>query len=145
MKKYIYTLASAWLLLSACDDFHTSDNGNLDGYWQLTNVDSLHNGQTADVRDKEIFWAVQTDLLEMRNIEKVHPDIFFRFSLEGNKLTLTNPVADDRPISDSLITDEHTLHFYGLSHLTETLRVLQLSAKKMTLESERLRMYFRKY
>jgi hypothetical protein len=35
--------------------------------------------------------------------------------------------------------------FYGLNSLDEKFRVLQLEGTRMTLESETLRMYFRKY
>ena len=50
-------------LLCSCDKFHVSDNGELDGFWQLTSVDTLANGRSADMKEKMIFWAVQTDLL----------------------------------------------------------------------------------
>lgn len=147
MNKWLttYLAAICSLMISSCDDFHTSDNGNLDGFWQLTDVDTLSNGRSADVRDREIFWAVQTDLLEMRNVKKTYIDILFRFQLDGQKLTLSQPVANNRLISDSIITDRRTVEFYGLGNLTETLKVLKLENKKMALENERLRMYFRKY
>ena len=34
---YIFTML---LMLAACD-IHTSNNGDLDGYWQLSSVDTL--------------------------------------------------------------------------------------------------------
>lgn len=133
-------------LLSACDKFHTSDNGALDGYWQLTTVDTLASGHSADMRDKLIFWAVQTDLLEMRDRANLqHISVLFRFRHEGNTLTLSEPIANNRIISDSIVTNPATLYGYGLTHLTETLQVLHLSSSSMTLQSEYLRMHFRKY
>ena len=132
-------------VLSGCDNFHSSDNGALDGFWQLTNVDSLHNGISNDVRETQVFWTVQADLLEIRDLSLQHIDVFFRFEHRGDELRLSNPVADNRQISDSLITDVNTILPYGLSHLTETLKILRLDSKKMTLQSERLRMYFRRY
>ena len=146
MKRILTALCATVLTLTACDHFHFSDNGDLDGLWQLTQVDTLANGKTTDAREQEIFWAVQANLLEM---QKIHQEeqlaIFFHFQLEGDRLTLFDPVADNRAISDSIVTDVSTIWFYGLSHLRETLRVVELNNKRMTLESERLRMYFRKY
>lgn len=132
-------------LACACDKFHTSDNGALDGYWQLTAVDTLANGHSTDMKEKMIFWAVQTDLLEIRDLTDKHPNILFRFNRSANTLRLYEPVANNRIISDSIINNPATLYYYGLSHLSETLQVLHLSSSNMTLQSERLRMNFRKY
>lgn len=147
MKKVVLSFIAACCgaLFSSCDDFHISDNGDLDGFWQLTYVDTLYNGHSGDVKKLMIFWAVQANLLEIRDLTYGHVNVFYRFNHNGNLLTLSNPVADNRAISDSIITDVNTIRYYGLSHLTETLKILRLDSKKMTLESERLRMYFRKY
>ena len=133
------------LCVASCDKFHTSDNGALDGFWQLTSVDTLANGHSADMKESMIFWAVQTDLLEIQELTMKNFKVLFRFERGPATLTLSNPVANNRLISDSLITNPATLQPYGLSHLTETLQVLHLSSSHMTLQSERLRMFFRKY
>jgi len=133
------------LCTMSCDKFHISNNGELDGYWQLTTVDTLANGNSTDMRETMIFWAVQTDLLEIRDLTNKRPSILFRFRHGANTLTLFSPIANNRIISDSIIANPATLYDYGLSRLTETLQVLHLSSTNMTLQSERLRMYFRKY
>ena len=147
MKKILLSLFVGYgALFASCDNFHASDNGVLDGFWQLTNVDTLATGRSGDVRQLMIFWAVEANLLEIRDLLSTeHINVFFRFKRQGNQLTLSDPVADNRPISDSIVTQVNTIRYYGLSHLTETLKILRLDSKKMTLESERLRMYFRKY
>ena len=138
-------ILAAVSMLCACDKFHVSDNGALDGFWQLTSVDTLANGRSADMKEKMIFWAVQTDMLEIRDLTNKQPNILFRFRHGANTLTLFNPVANNRIISDSIIANPATLEPYGLSSLTETLQVLHLSSSHMTLQSERLRMFFRKF
>ena len=138
-------ILAAISILCACDKFHVSDNGELDGFWQLTSVDTLANGRSADMKEKKIFWAVQTDLLEMRDLTGKHINILFRFDRGPTTLTLSAPVANDRIIYDSLVTNPATLQPYVLSHLNETLQVLHLSSSNMTLQSEQLRMFFRKY
>lgn len=145
MRKLFGSVLMATAFLFASCDFHVSDNGDLDGFWQLTDVDTLANGHSGDVRELQVFWSVQADLLEMHDIGDEHPRLLFRFKHEGDRLILSSPIANNRSISDSIVTDVNTISFYGLSHLTETLQVLQLTGQKMTLQSERLRMYFRKY
>lgn len=147
MRKALFStiiVFAAALFLSACDDFYTSDNGRLDGFWQLTSIDSL-NGKTADMRERLVFWGVQTDLLEMRDLTGEHISVFFRYKFTGSELILSSPVANNRRVSDSLVTDVNTISYYGLSQLNETLQVEHLSSSRMTLLSERMRLYFRKY
>jgi len=136
------------LSFTACVEFHTSDNGVLDGFWQLTQIDTLANGRSTDMRARKIFWAVQADLLRMEDqhsdFDKYH-SIYFYFELKDNSLRVYHPVVDRREISDSIVTSVETVRFYGLNHLDETFKILQLEETKMALENERLRMYFRKY
>ena len=81
----------------------TSDNGALDGYWQLASVDSLPDGPSVDTRDMGIFWSVQARLLRMTSGVMVLPDVFFRFDHRGDSLLLSHPVLNNRNIGDSLL------------------------------------------
>ena len=42
MRKLLYIFI-VLMMFAACD-IHTSDNGDLDGYWQLRSVDTLSTG-----------------------------------------------------------------------------------------------------
>lgn len=136
------------VVMAACSDFHSSDNGKLDGFWQLTQVDTLTSGRSEDVRPKQIFWSVQANLLKMADLhamlDKYH-GIFFRFEMEEARLRVYNPVIDMREAGDSIVTSVETLRFYGLSSLDEVFAVLRLEDTKMILQNEQLRLYFRKY
>ena len=136
-------------MLTACE-LHTSDNGDLDGFWQMTQMDTLETNRSGDMRSLKIFWAVQGDMLEMRDLHNIdvtqcHEKVNFRFRLEDGKLYLSEPIANDRDISDSIITNPATVAFYGLSSLEQILDVIRLDSEKMTLQTELYRMYFRKY
>ncbi len=133
--------------MTGCDDFHTSGNGTLDGFWQLQQADTLHNGHSGNMLESRIYWAVQGNLLQMQDLKGELPrhHVFFRFELKDGLLRLWDPVYDDRTISDSIVTDVRTVQFYGLSSLEETFKVLRLESSAMTLESKHLRLYFRKY
>lgn len=154
MKKSLFTIALAVLGLTACDNFHTSGNGKLDGFWQMTHVDTLSTGNTADVTSQMIFWAVQSELIELSNRQQSVssdldiPPILFRFERADDKLILLGdpkPRVSSRKKSDSDFASAPECGYYGLSERGDTLRILQLEKEKMTLESEKLRMYFRKY
>lgn len=142
--------ALGWVLflMMACVDFHASENGSLDGFWQLTQVDSLESGVAENMTQRMIFWSVQSKLLLMQDrhdMTHAYMGIYFHFKHEGDSLVVYDPTIDNRLISDSVVSEVRMLSFYGVYHLRETFRVLRLESTKMTLENERLRMYFRKF
>jgi hypothetical protein len=143
-KKLLYIVLTAFVTLAACD-FEVSDNGDLEGYWQLQQTDTLATGGTTDMRYSGIYWAVQVHLMELRNVQGNTPNILFRFDHSGNHLRIYNPIADSRQVSDSVISDTSTLRPYGIEHLDETLNVEELSSERMVLTNESYRFHLRKY
>lgn len=146
-------------LMTACD-IHTSNNGSLDGFWQLAQADTLSAdnpaGRSADVRAKGIFWAVQADLLEIKDLHDkridttyLHHSVFFRFTHEAGRLHLFNPSVDQRyavpEYPDAEVDDLSLLEYYGLQSKDETFDVLQLDGDRMVLQGEHFRFHFRKY
>lgn len=132
------------IVATACT-IERSDNGALDGYWQLSDVDTLATNGHADMRQSGIFWAVQARLLEVRCTSRQFHSVFFRFEHNGNSLFLSHPIVNAREAGDSLLTDPTLLRPYGLTQLNDTLHIGQLSVGQMVLESRQLRMHFRKY
>ena len=53
------------MMIIACD-IHRSDNGDLDGFWQLKSVDTLSTGGTCHMRDSMRFWTFQATLFTVR-------------------------------------------------------------------------------
>ena len=154
MKKGLLLMALAACSLTACDNFHTSGNGSLDGYWQMTHVDTLATGNSADMTSRMIFWAVQSELIELSDRHDAdqddtrYPSIFYHFERSAESLILLGdpkPRLGNRVNSDSEVASHDQCEYYGLNDRGDTLRILRLEAKKMTLESETLRMYFRKF
>lgn len=143
MKKIVACLFSL-LLLSSCE-LHTSDNGLLDGWWQLTQIDTLVTNGSAPMKESKLFWAVQGRMLEMQDLKLVSPNVIFRFSLNDDTLRLWNPICDKRDISDSLVTDVETLRPYGVLHLADTFRVEVLTSDKLLLHNRAYRLHFRAY
>ncbi|MCR4809659.1 MAG: lipocalin-like domain-containing protein [Prevotella sp.] len=146
MKKSIL-LAFLTLFLSACH-FEVSDNGDLDGFWQLYSEDTLSSGQSADMRQSGIYWAVQMRLLSIE-AKKQNIRFLFRFTHEGSTLRLYDPRVDFRPSfgerADTAVTCADSLHFLGLNSLDESFFVEELNSSRMTLRNDSLRLYFRRY
>ena len=140
MKKLLFLVPLAAILCLSCE-LETSDNGDLDGFWQLKQVDTLQGG-TKDMRGSGVFWAVQTDLLEARI---GGTGVFFRFSNTGDSLFLSDPYVNNRDSSDIKLTDVARLHELGINELEERFRIMALDGSTMVLQSYMLRLHFRKY
>ena len=96
MNKYLLKLLMASLLisLSACE-FEMSDNGDLDGFWQLCTVDTLATGHSSDMRQIGIYWSVQMHILSIENKPRFIR-FLFRFEQSDNQLRIYSPRLDNR-------------------------------------------------
>ena len=144
MKKLL-ALLTVCAGLTACE-VRTSDNGDFDGFWQMTAIDSLVNGRSVDMHTSGEYWAVQVHLLEVRNIRNRHKDVLFRFSFEGDSLRLRSPYYDESGENNEL--PEHnvtSLKPYGIDRSAQTYRVLTLTSDNMVLQKEDVKLSFRKY
>jgi len=147
MKKiYLYIIIGMGLLLTACD-MESSDNGNLDGFWQMTSkTDQYAKCGAVDMRDSGITWAFQGKLLELRDVKKVHQDILGSFEHQGGMLSVSRFYLVDRDKGDILIDDAISyLVPYGVGQVQEKFKVVELNSSEMILESERFLLKFRKY
>lgn len=143
MRKILFYII-ACLAVTSCT-LEVSDNGDLDGYWQLTKVDSLDTGLSADMHESGIFWAVNFDMLVARATKQPLGEVIFQFEHTADSLNLTNPYFLFRDSSDIKVDDVTLLRRYGVNNLEEKFLVKQLNSSKMILESEVLRLYLRKY
>ncbi len=128
--------------LEACD-VEFSDNGALDGFWQMTSVDTIATGGVRNMVGSKIYWSVQKELLEVKQIGFF--GILFRFEYNNAFLTLSNPYVNDRDSSDIKVEDVSLIQPMGVNSLDEQFQVLQLDNKIMKLQSPILRLNFRRY
>lgn len=140
MKRLIYSFLLA-AALGSCT-LETSNNGRLDGFWQLYSLDSLSSGTSVDMRGSHVFWAIQVRLLEASNNDE---RILLRFNHTGDSLFLSDPYANDRDSSDIKVTDVSRLAPLGINKLEEHFAVKALNSDNMVLEAPTLRLHFRKY
>lgn len=145
-KFYLYIIIGVGLMLTACKT-ESSDNGDLDGFWQLTSkTDQYAKYGAVDMRDSGITWAFQGKLLELRDVKKVHQDIIGNFEHQGGTLSVSRFYLVDRDKGDVLIDDAISyLVPYGVNQVQDKFKVVELNSDEMILESERFLLKFRKY
>jgi hypothetical protein len=81
MKRIVYILMLSVMLVSC--ELETSGNKELDGYWQMSQVDTLSTGGVADTREALVYWGVQGKLLQIRFSENgkfLGEGLLFRFN-----------------------------------------------------------------
>lgn len=140
-----FYLLTFLLFFSSCT-LETSNNGKLDGFWQLTRLDTISTGGVADMREKNAFWAVQMHLLELKHPSgNTRHNVLFRFEQKGDSLILYDPYVSNREESDYKITDPVDLYEFGIYHLREAFFIGRLNSNYMDLQSDRFRFHFRKY
>lgn len=142
MKKITFLFA-ALLLLTSCE-IEFSNNGKLDGFWQLMAVDTLATQHTSDLKTSGRTWAFQGRLLEMRDTKGGYSDLYFSFEHRGDSLFLDSPYLSDRDADDIKITDVNIVRPYGVNGLKEGFEIESLSNNKLILRSKTLRLMLRK-
>ena len=122
-------------LMTGCE-IYGSDNGALDGFWQLTEMTVWEDGEQTgptDMRESGIYWGVQGDLLRIDGT-------YFDFEYSGHTLRVWNPYS-----GDTYVEDASELKCYGLYNLEEIFTVEQLTGSEMTLKTELVKLCFRNY
>ena len=142
MRHFLYSVGLV-LLLAGCD-LETSDNGDLDGYWHLTRVDTLTTGGTLDTSEQLLFWAVQVRLLNVvdQSDDADHMGYLLRFEHKEGTLRVYQPYKNSRKDGDIKVDDASVLSPFGINRLDETFRVEQLDGDGMQLTGDALRLTF---
>ncbi len=147
MKKIFFLLVASLVLATSCGDLiETSGNGDLDGYWQLAQVDTLATGATKDMTNSKVFWGVQGKFLNVLDThESPSYGYMFRFQHTADSLLLSDARVNNREVSDSLLTDVSVLRPLGVNHLAEHFFVERLTGSRMVLRGKVIRLHFRKF
>lgn len=145
MKRFLYIIIGVVLLMTSCDK-ETSDNGNLDGLWQMTLMQNKTTDNAKnDMRLSGITWAFQGHILELRDLKTGNQDIIMSFSHDGNKLKVFAPYKVERDSDDILINDVSLLLPYGVGSATADYSIEKLSSSSMVLDNDMWHLEFRKY
>lgn len=127
-------------------DLETSDNGDLDGLWHMTAVDTIATGGVKDLSKTKLFWAFQKDLLDIHDADSMKYHYLLRFHHAGALLLVNQPHFYDRlnPQGDVPMTDSTELKPFGINHLEERFTVLHLGSGSMMLSTDSLIISFKK-
>ncbi|MBO4216038.1 MAG: lipocalin-like domain-containing protein [Bacteroidaceae bacterium] len=143
MRKLLYIIIST-LLLTACE-LETPSNGAFDGNWQLRQVDTLATGGRCDMTYSYVYWAVESHVLLVRDIDNENLKLIFHFDKSSDRIWIYNPnfvVTKDELIpleSDSLLTP------LGILGTRDTFDIEKLSHSDLVVRNRAYKLYFRKY
>ena len=146
MRRIVYVLTLCAILVSC--ELETSGNKELDGFWQMTQVDTLATGGVADTHEALVYWGVQGKLLQIRFSEDgsfLGEGILFRFNREGTVLTLSSPVRHHLYETDEPIEDVEELKPFGIYDLEEVFTLEVLNDDYLVLSNDVLCLHFRRY
>lgn len=153
IKSLLATLATT-LMLASCN-VETSDNGPLDGFWHLEQVDTLATGGTTDYSLGYVFWGVQKDLIYIKDSSNSSVGAYYlRFSQTQDSLHITKIYLDhgheDNPNHEQggdipVETIDRNLRFLGLNALPEHFKKEAINGSRMILSTKKLRLKFKKF
>ena len=144
MKRILLTLPLLGLLSFSSCDLEMSDNGKLDGYWQLARIDTIDGGGCDKVPSR-IFWSVQIHLLQLSDHSGRNSTYLLRFDQGDTHLRVYDPYLSARNEGDKPLDDAAVLQPYGIQSLDEHFIIEGLDNKNLTLNSSLLRLQFNRY
>lgn len=142
MTKKIFYILTTLLLMTSCE-FEMSDNGTLDGLWQMTEMQET-NKDVVDMRETGITWGFNFKLLEIRDKSMVF-GYLCRFEHKDGHLRVYEPREQKHMEYDKLIIDPIVLNPFGIYTNDENFKIEVLTEDCMILVSEKTRLKFRKY
>jgi len=143
--KILFSLITILFTLASCGDLlEHSQNGELDGYWKLTTIDTLATGGQKSVSEQSLFMAVQGKIL-MLNDRNNGDEYVFQFNHADGHLKIFDARQSNRGKGDPLLTDPEGLRPFGFNNLEEDFTVEKLSSGKLILNDGTLRLHFVKF
>lgn len=143
--KILFSLITILFALASCGDLlEHSQNGELDGYWKLTTIDTLATGGQKSVSEQSLFMAVQGKIM-MLNDRNNGDEYVFQFNHADDHLKIFDARQSNRGKGDPLLTDPEGLRPFGFNNLEEDFTVEKLSSGKLVLNDGTLRLHFIKF
>ena len=142
MKRLLIYIIGVGLLMMACD-IERSDNGDLDGLWQMTTKENLTTRQVNDMRDDNVSWAFQGGLVQMNSLAML--EVTAQFNYANDTISIYNLNHFDHSEGDRRIEDVSEVKAFGIYRLSEKYRVVELNGKSLLLQNDSVRLNFRKY
>ena len=145
MKKNIVSLLcfiAAAFGFTSCDGLEMSQNGKLEGYWHIVEIDTLATGGVRDMSKSTLFLGVQMQLMSFYDSSSTIANLFSHFEKGESTLRIYDFYRDDRLAGDHQETNIQATRQYGINNLNETFVIEHLSSKRMELRSNTLKIKF---
>lgn len=143
--KILFSLITILFTLASCGDLlEHSQNGELDGYWKLTTIDTLATGGQKSVSEQSLFMAVQGKIL-MLNDRNNGDEYVFQFNHADGHLKIFDARQSNRGKGDPLLTDPEGLRPFGFNNLEEDFTVDEFTSGKLVINDGTLRLHFIKF
>ena len=143
MKKIFYIFLTC-ILITACD-LEMLDNGKMDGNWQLRQIDTLATEGICDMTYSYIYWGIQDNLLQVRDIDNSNQRIFFHYKEQGDSLTIHSPYLAITKNDLEPVEDTETLLALGITGTEDHFFIEKLSSGTMILKNDCYRLHFKNY
>ncbi|MDD7258189.1 MAG: lipocalin-like domain-containing protein [Prevotellaceae bacterium] len=141
MKKITFFISLLCTIFVSCE-LETSRNGDIEGAWLLTKIDTLKTSGTQDMRSRSILWSVQYNLLSIR---EESTEFLFHFKYENDTITLLDAYNAYHEEWDRVVEDPSILAPFGVHELNERFKVANIHSDKMILETKDYRLKFQRY
>lgn len=143
--KILFSLITILFALASCGDLlEHSQNGKLDGYWKLTNIDTLATGGQKNVSEQSLFMAVQGKIMMLNNRDN-GAEFIFQFNHSNGHLKIFDARQSNRGKGDPLQTDPEGLRPFGFNNLEEDFTVDEFTSGKLVINDGTLRLHFIKF
>ncbi len=157
MSKFLFFIlySSFIITLTGCE-INSSDNGDLDNWWYLRQVDNTTDGTNTDYVSKKVFWSYIGKIMQTQGASA--GTYLYRFEHKNNTLRVYSPRHHSKGKGDPLLTaDElskltiHGLHLKDKGNIIdgeavyeETFTIEEINSDRMTLlnEDKTLRLHF---
>lgn len=145
MKKILIFIVCG-ILATSCT-IERSNNWKLDGYWHLGMIDTLETGGVLDLSQKRLFWAFQVRLLQVVDRDGALDSylFYFDYTKKGKTLEVHHPRVYDKVAGDPVVEDYSVYKDYGINALSETFEIIELTNSSLVLESDELRLRFKRF
>ena len=141
----LFSLVTILFAFTSCGDLlEHSQNGKLDGYWKLTNIDTLATSGQKNVSEQSLFMAVQGKIMMLNNRDN-GAEYVFQFNHSDGHLKIFDARLSNRGKGDPLLTDPNALSPFGFNSLEEDFTVEKLTGGKLVINDGTLRLHFIKF
>uniref|UniRef100_A0AB33JJ27 Lipocalin-like domain-containing protein n=1 Tax=Prevotella sp. GTC17262 TaxID=3236797 RepID=A0AB33JJ27_9BACT len=140
-----YMLVALMASLFVSCEVETSDNGDLDGFWHLEQIETLSTGSVVDLSDELMFWSFQHRLMAVADRSYRNPEVVLRFKCDEKQLVVSEPYISDREKGDIKVTEVNQLAPYGIMALTDTFTIERLKGSTFVLKNKKLRLTLKRF